>query len=571
MTETSKEKRQPSLIQVNQVGYFPTGSKYAAFHLDMAEPVPWQLVDAQQVPRYTGETTVFGADAGSGDFVHQIDFSTFSEGGDGFTLQAAEQKSPPFAIGSGLYDTLKIEALRYFYLNRSGIELTSAYAGAWSRPSGHDSDAQAACFQGEDKHGNVWSGGDYILNAAGGWYDAGDYGKYVVNGGITLWTLHNLHERLPSVVADGVLGIPESGNGRADILDEARWELSFLLRMQVPDGRPGAGLVHHKIHRRQWDGLPALPPTVEDGRVLYPPTTAATLNLAAAAAQGSRSWAELDPPFAADCLAAAQKAWQAALAHPDRWHSSFDGGGDYGDDDLTDEFYWAAAELYLTTGHNVYADFLTQSPVAFQIRSGATAMTWDHTASLGTLSLLTVPNTLPQALLDQAKANVLQTADNYLAVIEKEGYRLPISLFEWGSNAFILNNMIIMGIAFDLSQDRKYVAGMVESMDYLLGRNPLGLSYITGFGTHAVQHPHHRFWANEPADGWPPPPPGVIAGGPNGNPIDPVAQAQNLAQQPPAKCFLDDVHSWSTNEVAINWNAPLAWVAAYLSHHYKTV
>jgi endoglucanase len=110
----------------------------------------------------------------------------------------------------------------------------------------------------------------------------------------------------------------------------------------------------------------------------------------------------------------------------------------------------------------------------------------------------------------------------------------------------------------------KYLNGVRESMDYLLGRNPLHKSYVSGYGQVPLEHPHHRFWANDPALGYPPPPPGVVAGGPNSNPDDPTAVEAGLPGRPAAKCYIDDIDSWTTNEVTINWNAPLAWVTAFL-------
>ena len=128
----------------------------------------------------------------------------------------------------------------------------------------------------------------------------------------------------------------------------------------------------------------------------------------------------------------------------------------------------------------------------------------------------------------------------------------------------ILNNMILIGAAYDLSRDGRYLNAMRLGMDYILGRNPLNKSYVSGYGTDPMQHPHHRFWANDPDNGFPPPPPGALAGGPNSNPGDPAALNAGLLDRAPSKRYLDEIGSFTTNEVAINWNAPLAWVAAFL-------
>ena len=301
-------------ISVNQSGYYSHAPKVAVLVSDSQTPLAWTLKDSSGQTVLTGETVVKGPDAASGDAVHWIDFSAYVTPGKGYTLAAESQISDPFEIGETNYGALKIDALRYFYLNRSDIALEQPYAGAWARPAGHVSDSKVTCYAGADSTGKKWPACDYTLDASGGWYDAGDYGKYVVNGGIALWTLLNAYERKPGAFADGALNIPESGNGVPDILDEARWEMEFLLGMQVPEGQPLAGMAHHKLHGLRWDAMPGLPPAKSDSRFLFPPSTAATLNLAATAAQCARVWKSIDADFSARCLKAAETAWQAASA-----------------------------------------------------------------------------------------------------------------------------------------------------------------------------------------------------------------------------------------------------------------
>jgi endoglucanase len=163
---------------------------------------------------------------------------------------------------------------------------------------------------------------------------------------------------------------------------------------------------------------------------------------------------------------------------------------------------------------------------------------------------------------------MLAFADKMIGLQEQDGYSVLIEgNYPWGSNGQILNNMMLMGKAFDLSGDGKYLEAMRLSMDYLMGRNPVNTSYVSGYGTSSMQHPHHRFWANDPANGYPPPPAGAVSGGPNTDPSDPVAINAGLKDLPMSKRYMDDIGSFTTNEVAINWNAPLAWVAAFLDRN----
>jgi endoglucanase len=390
-------------VSVNQTGYFPQGTKIALVVSNSTQELDWSLKSSSGETLMSGKTSIKGEDKTSGDFLHAIDFSSFSTPGSGYRIAANELESVPFAIAGGIYSQLKSDAMAYFYHNRSGIPIEAKYAGdAWARPAGHLTDNNVTCYKGIDADGKTWPGCDYILNAAGGWYDAGDFGKYVVNGGISVWTLMNLYEQDTEAFPDGSLSIPENANGVPDLLDEARWEMEFLLSMQVPDGEPLAGMVHHKLHDESWAGMPMVPPSEVNndnkheitgtGRYLYPPSTAATLNLAATAAACARIWEQIDPAFAERCLSAAETAWEAARANPAllAGNTPGAGGGNYPDNDITDESSWAAAELFITTGKSEYETALLESPLFGKVE----AFEWGRTASLATISLTTVQNNL---------------------------------------------------------------------------------------------------------------------------------------------------------------------------------
>ena len=566
-------------VRVNQTGYLPGAVKRATVVSTATTPQTWTLKNAAGATVASGSTIVFGNDATSGDTVHIADFSTVTASGTGYVLYIGTDYSYPFDISPSIYNRLKYDALAYFYHNRSGIAITMPYAGRTdlTRPAGHvgvapnRGDTSVPCASG--------TGCSYSLNVVGGWYDAGDQGKYVVNGGISVWTLLNQYERIKYLgssaadFADGKLLIPENANGVADLLDEARWELEFLLRMQVPDGQPRAGMVHHKMHDEAWTGIPTRPDQDPQQRVLRPPSTAATLNLAATAAQCARIWQTIDPTFSSTCLTAAEKAWNAAQANPNVLASGSDGtgGGAYSDNQVSDEFYWAASELYITTGKAAYQSFLTASPHYRQVPSsfaaGEPAMTWGSTQALGTLSLAIAPNNLGAANIASMRSAITAAADVFVNVVNTQGYGTPLappsSGYPWGSNSFVLNNAIIMGLAYDFTRDAKYLSGVSQSMDYILGRNGMDKSYVSGYGEQPLQNPHHRFWANQANAAYPKPPAGAVSGGPNSSLQDPYAQPR-LSGCKPQKCYVDHIEAWSVNEITINWNAPLAWVASFL-------
>jgi endoglucanase len=567
-------------VLVNQTGYLPDLPKLATIKTTQTTPLKWELKKHGGAVIASGETKPFGKDVASGDDVQIADFSAVKTPGKDYTLSVGADVSHPFDIEASLYKKLKYDALAYFYHTRSGIEIAMPYAGGkqWTRPAGHvgvspnQGDKSVPCLQG--------SGCDYKLDVTGGWYDAGDQGKYVVNGGIAVWTLLNEYERAKqrgteADLGDGKLSIPERKNKIPDILDEARWELDFMLKMQVPDGQPKAGMVHHKIHDKEWTAIGMRPDEDPIARFLWPPSTAATLNLAATAAQGARIWAGLDKAFSAKCLAAAEKAWNAAQANPSQFaDTAAVGGGPYDDKNVSDELYWAAAELFITTKKDVYRSFLEKSPFFKKLPTNVgddgtpSAFDWGDVAALGTISLAVVPNNLPAKEIDDCKVAIEAAGDFFAGLVDRQGYRLPFKPgtkgYPWGSNSFILNNSIVLGLANDFSAEPKYVDAIAEGMNYILGRNPLDKSFVTGYGERPLEHPHHRFWAHQANAKFPSAPPGIVSGGPNSGLQDPYVQAAGLAGCAPEKCFADNIEAWSANEIAINWNAPLAWVASFL-------
>ncbi|WP_437521720.1 glycoside hydrolase family 9 protein [Sorangium sp. So ce726] len=569
------------LIRVNQVGYLPAAAKVATVVAAADKPHAWELVDAGGAVVESGATRVVGDDASSGEHVHTIDFSGFTTPGEGYVLRVGEVSSHPFDVGPTIYSQMKYDALAYFYHNRSGIEILAEYVGAaHARPAGHLPD-EAPC--GAD------IGCTYTLDVTGGWYDAGDHGKYVVNGGISAWTLLNQYERFVALgstaddFGDGKLKIPENANQIPDLLDEARWEIEFMLAMQVPEDQANAGMVHHKIHDLEWTGLPMPPHEDPQPRFLRPVSTAATLNLAATAAQAARIWRELDPAFSAQCLEAATRAWTAAKANPKVVpnESGVVGGGGYGDAELSDEFYWAAAELFLTTEDAAYQAELAASPFSEELAGvdgTFSAMTWGQVDGLGAISLAVVEAQHAAAEREAARIKLIAVADKYLEALGAEGYRVPFKADErgypWGSNSFVLNNMLVLALAHDFTGEQKYFDGVASGADYLLGRNPMDKSYVSGYGENPLQNPHHRFWAHQLDASFPSAPPGAVSGGPNSGLEDPVAKealdaTEDRAKCVPQKCYIDHIEAWSANEITINWNSPLAWTVAWLDEKAK--
>ncbi|WP_061962527.1 glycoside hydrolase family 9 protein [Demequina flava] len=577
-------------IHVNQYGYLPDGPKRATLVFEGADAVDWEVAtgDGQVVAQRT--TVVAGVDPSAGSHVHVIDFSQLVEPGT-YVVRACGVESDPIVVRAGLYEPLTRDALNYFYLARSGIKIDQSLvgpeyaraAGHISRPSDNDinqGDYDVPCQPAEDSdkvYGTPWTAG-YSLDVVGGWYDAGDHGKYVVNGGIAVAQLLGVWERAAraggaaaSALGDRSLVLPEHGNGVPDVLDEARWELDFMTSMMVPAGEEMAGMAHHKVHDYGWTGLPLLPADGPNTRYLHRPSTAATLNVAAVAAQGARLWEPYDANYAARLLQAARTSWSAAVRHPDVYAPQADGffgGGPYDDDDVRDEFYWAAAELYLTTGEQEFEDFLLASDVHTADSFPLGGFSWDRLDAIAKINLATVDSGFRDR--KAIAAQVVAGAHMIAAVQDAQpfGMALPADGFVWGSNSQILNNIVVLGSGYDLSGDAALLRSAQESIDYLLGRNALGLSYITGYGVTSVHNQHSRWFAHQVDPTLPHPPNGSVAGGPNADTPtwdDAIREKYPDGDCAPQLAYVDDIHSWATNEITINWNSALAAAAFFLA------
>ncbi|MDS1269517.1 glycoside hydrolase family 9 protein [Lipingzhangella sp. LS1_29] len=605
-------------VRVNQVGYLPEGPKNATVVTEADNPLEWRLHDGSGAEVASGQTSPAGFDPSAGLDVHTVDFSDVSATGSGFHLAVDGEESYPFDIDSRIYDQLRHDSLGIYYTQRSGIEITAIEADGelhkeeYERPAGHVSefggddvnqgDLHVPCLPNdgvEDHEGTPQEGGythygdegwtcpeGYALDVDGGWYDAGDHGKYVVNSGISVYQLLATYERTHTAgvvdegaLDDGTLLIPERDNSIPDVLDEVRWNLDWMLAMQVPEGTEmdiggetvdAGGLVHHKLHDVAWTGLDTLPHEDPMPRYLHRPSTAATLNLAATAAQGARVFEAHDPDYADELLQAAQRAWDAARDTPEIYApntnelDSNPGGGPYDDENVGDEFYWAAAQLFLTTNADRYRDAVLDSPYHVGGEHADiwrdTGFDWGFTAAAGRLDLATVPNTLPDR--DAVIDSVVEGADTYLDVQRDEPFGHPYNPgdYDWGSTHQVINNAVVIAAAYDLTGETIYRDAALEAADYVLGRNALNNSYVTGYGTHYSENMHSRWYAS--ADRLPPFPDGKIAGGPNSGIQDPVAQ-DHLANCAPQTCYIDDIGSWSTNETTINWNAALAWYSSW--------
>lgn len=578
----------PPAIVLNQLGFYPDAPKYAVVTGTTPKDVFYIVAIADNSPSWQGrvDTVFFGRlgpitpSSNSSVITRLADFSAFHRPGVYRAVVPGLPNSYPFTIGPNIFTQLTAAALKGYYYQRSAMTLTPGYAGDWSRPAGHPDTAVLI----HPSAASTQRPAGTIISTPGGWYDAGDYNKYIVNSGITMGTLFDawedfpayldtLHTNIPSLpMPPSAAGARNAHDARdpasrlPDILNEALYNLRWMLTMQDPND----GGVYHKCTNAAFDGM-VMPGVTKAPRYVVQKSTAATLDFAAVTAQAARILKKFNrqlPGLADSCRHAAAAAWQWALQHPailydqDAMNKTFTPPvttGAYGDRHLDDEWFWAAAELLITTADTQYLPAVRQ-----QLTNPISLPSWSNVATMGDYSLLhhraALPHTL-QPALDILKQQLLQMADTYVNKLPATAFYTVMGEertdFVWGSNAVAANQGMLLINAWWQQHDRKYLDAALTNLDYILGRNALNECFVTGMGSHSTLHPHHR---PSIADGIELPVPGLLAGGPNPSRQD----HQTYQYTEPETAYTDQNGAYASNEIAINWNAPLVYLAAAL-------
>lgn len=542
--------KESGAIHLNQVGFLSQRMKMATIVSSSAGSANHFAVRslANNAVIFKGDLSVSQTDEASGDAVRIADFSTMKEPGSYRVELESGKQSPPFAVGPHVYHDALHLSMRAFYGQRCGCAVD--LGGGYRHPTCHLKDAF---------HATSGKTGPFANH--GGWHDAGDYGRYVVNSGIStgtlLWAWEFYGDRLRSLA----LAIPESGGKTPDFLAEVRWNLDWMLSMQDADGG-----VWHKQTSGQFCGfiMPEADTLVSyvigTGAAPYK-STCATADLAAVAAIAARCYGPYDDAYAQRCLSAARKAYTWALANPAVYfhNPSGIGTGEYGDDHATDELQWAEAELWRTTGEAQYDQAFRSGIVSRLSNLMISALTWSNVDALGCWSYALADRKGDAQTIAAIRSATQASAEGLVKAGRAGGYgnTLSISDYIWGSNSVAANHSMLLLAANRLQPNPEFVNAALDNLHYLLGRNCFGVSWVTQVGTNPFQHPHHR---PSFADGIAAPWPGLLSGGPNGKPSDPVGD--KLPKQPPMRMWADETQAYSLNEVAINWNAPLVFLLA---------
>ena len=530
--DSSIRNYEPPIV-TNQIGYRTNSLKTAVFD-GASEERTFDVVNADTgAVVYTGELSAESNCAFSGEPNRTGDFSAVTTLGSYYITCGNLEQSYTFQIADDVYHSALDDSVRMLYLQRCGSVVEDDTFG---HKAYHNT---LATIYGTNEK----------IDVSGGWHDAGDYGRYVVTGAKTVADLLYAYQTAPQLFQDDT-NIPESGNGVPDILDEARYEIEWMLKMQ-----DSSGGVHHKITCAAFSGY-VMPEEETDELIVTPISTTAMADFCGTMALAYEFYQEIDADFAKQCLDAGEKAWDFLAENPNLIFKNPTDivTGEYGDNSDRDERYWAAAQMWRATGKEKYLTAVE----SIGVQSG---MDSANLGDYGNIAILTMDGIDKDSdVYRKAKNAILRSADTYVADSVKNMFGFSVTQYYqggWGSNMKACNQGILMGYAYQLTREQKYLNAANADLNYLFGCNPLGICYLTGYGTVSPEHPHHR-----PSIAQKQAMPGMLVSGVHPYLEDSAAKAY-CSGQPTGKCYVDNQESYSTNEITIYWNSPLTYLLAF--------
>jgi hypothetical protein len=503
-------ERASGSIQVDQVGYVPGTAKiaYLGNWLGTAGALPLDDLAFELIDASSGKTVEAGqarltaaADPWSGHAVHQADISALDRPGRYRLRVPGLGVSDPFAIGAEVYEAPYRAVMRLFYHSRNGTRVVGPWADpGYERPQGGvppDLDAAfhpAVASSPLSADSTTATGPAARHRVRGGWFDAGDYGQYVPNAAPVWYLVGAALDLAPQRFGDGDLGIPESGNGIPDVLDELEWGLDWLLGMQDPSD----GGVWFRLASRTWDDGP--PDRITAPRLLAEKTSHATAAFAAACALHARLIRPYRPERADLALAAARRAWGFLTTHPDwpalgqRYKNPPDvRAGDYADADPRDNRLWAAAELYRSTDEAAFRDAFEAALPGLKIDPTAGVSFKDFALAGLWAYLLAEGGGKDHRWVAEARATLIAAGDWRARKAAESPFRAPthqaIGLVGWGSFAVSTRAVLPLLQAYRLTGKAEYLDWAWQSPHPQLGANPQSLCYLTGFGARSPRFP----------------------------------------------------------------------------------
>lgn len=532
----------------NQLGYINNMPKTAVF---IGSADSFRIVDIK-----SGRTMFSGIpgdsvlDTASNDIVSLIDFSTFNLYGD-YYIKIGRNKSGIFTISSDPYDDLLKGLLKGFYYNRCGSALNKRFA--------------VDHFHGEchSELVSMFDNPSVKRDVTGGWHDSGGYGRYSVCTCIALGHLLYAYSMFPESFSDKT-GIPDSKEGIPDILSECRIGLDWLLKMQTRDGG-----VYHKVSAMKYTPI-VMPENDPARQYVFPQSHQAAACFCAVTSLASRIYKPFDEAFSRKLYEASINAWIWLMNNP--VFKPFENpptveknvAGDFYDDNINDDMFWAACELYETTGEEAFHGKLRE----LAERVNVTDFRNRDNGGFGAMSYLLGDRPRDELVEQHIQIQLRTKADNLYSLSKQSGYGTAKSPDDYviGSNMYSMTDSMILILAYKIFDCKEYIETAYEQLNYILGKNPMGVCYVTGFGSNPTRHPYHRpSEADETED----PVPGLMVCGPNNQSQDDFTQWNIPMEAPPAKCYYDISNSVSTNESTIYCNSAAVFVTGFFKDYGK--
>ena len=545
-------------IRINQVGMYPGQEKTAVIEGNV-KAGKVKVTDAS-----TGKTLIKPAvlrtsvSPWSGKTRTIVDFSSLKEPGS-YVIQCGDV-SENFIVRPAALRDVTAATLKAFYLNRTAMPIEQEFAGVYARPAAHP-DTLVYIHPSAASMGRPAGS---VISSPMGWYDAGDFNKYIVNSAFSVGIMLASYEQNKNYFDQLSVNIPESKNATPDILDELMYNLRWMLTMQDPYD----GGVYHKLTTPNFEAF-IMPVECKQKRYVVQKSTAATLDFAAVMAQAARIYKNNKdyPEFSSLAAKASLAAYGWAEHNPHiyyrqgRMNEQFKpevSTGDYGDGNVGDEWFWAATELYLLTGDDQFLTVVNNhQPHRFSTPA------WGNVRTLGAYDWLMKRPEAEVAL--SCRRQLLSYCDSIVGTTASSSFQTPNGNsprdFGWGclAETFCANGLTLL-YAYRLTGNEHYLQAAQQNADYILGRNATGFCYVTGFGSKSPMHPHHRISASDNIEA---PLPGMLVGGPNPGQQD-IANVKTYPSKEPDESYADVTDSYASNEIAINWNASLLAMLGWL-------
>ncbi len=546
---------------MNQIGYLPSEEKIV-----YSSEAAWKFIIRNSLSGeevYSGTMGYSGLDDDTGMDIYVGDFTDFKESGSYILETEGVGESYPFSIGERVYNDALTLAARFFYLQRSGIDITMDDKNSTVTEKGHLQDAV------------LWDAQAVKKDVHGGWYDAGDFGRYIPTAAFSVNQLLYAFSINPQFHTDGSLDIPESGNGIPDLLDEIKWELSWMLKMQTDEGS-----VYHKVTTLDYPEMGTVPADNSEPLFIFGPTSSDTAYFTAALARGALILEPYDKDFAYRCRTAALKSYNWLKENPNQFPPGgfqnplkskypMQGGYDFiGSEDHVR--MWAAAEIFALAGEDEVLNDFEKLFRKSKVNGDFVKMDWSEPYGLALFAYLNTADT-KGVLYKEVLENFKKQADLIVDVSQQSLFHTALRgrsgdfAYVWGSNQVVSANGLELLMAYALFKNQIYLRTAYRQLQYLLGSNGLSKIFLSGIGGNPVEYPHHNLSIHlKQAVG------GIVGEGPNGAVEEGSGGDMVLSKLwnkgvPPALCYEDNSESWATNEPTIDANASFTALLSYFA------